>query len=518
MDLKNINILVKLPNISIYPHLFNDYNDFCMYIKNILTNIIIKTIKDNNNISDNLFNNYIDIINNKVNIYSTNSIEHYFNTYNNININLIIYFNDFSFINNNDFKYILKYNYILINLSNSSTKINKIKEPLLEINNFYNISYDIQIDKKTINNYLNNLVNTYSSNKKTNIDDLLKSIPNYNNVKNNINIDIKSINLNFLPRFYWNKILLNPFETFNTKFDNFISYIKNLRIKNIDNNINLIKSLKIQKRFILSEFSNNNVIKNNILNKDILDNYYYKHYKNDINDLITYFGDNSFNDLDFYIKKYKKYKKSNNKNNINNNDSINKNENENENDSDNNLKSLENYENNLNLLEIFNIILENNNNLNIDTFWNKNNYNNRAKFIALHKFILIEDNIKNQGSFLDKFIEIYINGSIPIFFDNKILKHFFNSDIIDLLNINNNTLLPELLQINYLIDSHLINIKNISNEYKISEKEMIYHIVNNKDNLENIIYKSTIFNRDNFLNNINNIYSNIGNIIYNIMK
>lgn len=532
-ELKNINILVKLPNISIYPHLFNDYNDFCVYIKSILNDIILKTIKNNTSINELIFNNYIETINNKINIYSTNSIEHYFNTYNNINIDLIIYYNDFSFINNNDFKYLLKYNYILINLSNSSTKFNKIKEPLLEINNFYNINYDIQISKKSINNYLNNLVNTYSSNKNTNLTDLLISIPNYNNIKKEAQIDIKSINYNFIPRFYWNKILLNPFETFNTKFDNFINYIKNLRIKNIDNNINLIKSLKIQKRFILTELSNNNILNDIVLNKDILNNYYYKHFKNDINDLITYFNDNSFNDLDFYIKKYKEIKKNNSNtnsndisNDINNTDDNISNTETNNNTSNtnndiinNNLKSLEDYENNLNFLEIFNIVLENNNRLNVDTFWNKNNYNNRQKFIALHKFIFIEDNIKNQGTFLDKFIEIYINGSIPIFTkNNKIIDNFLNSDIIELLNINNNKLLPELLQINYLIDSHLINIQSISSKYNISEKEMIYHIVNNKDNLENIIQKSEIFNKKLFINNIDNVYSNIGNIIYKIMK
>ena len=276
-----------------------------------MNDIILKTIKNNTNINESIFNNYIEAINNKINIYSTNSIEHYFNTYNNINIDLIIYYNDFSFVNNNDFKYLLKYNYILINLSNSSTKFNKIKEPLLEINNFYNINYDIQISKKSINNYLNNLVNTYSSNKNTNLTDLLISIPNYNNIKKEAQIDIKSINYNFIPRFYWNKILLNPFETFNTKFDNFINYIKNLRIKNIDNNKNLIKNLKIQKKFIITEFSNNNILNDIVLNKDILNNFYYKYFKNDINDLITYFDDNSFNDLDFYIKKYK-----NKKNNI----------------------------------------------------------------------------------------------------------------------------------------------------------------------------------------------------------
>ena len=47
---------------------------------------------------------------------------------------------------------------------------------------------------------------------------------------------------------------------------------------------------------------------------------------------------------------------------------------------------------------------------------------------------------------------------------------------------------------------------------------MIYHIVNNKDNLENIIQKSEIFNKKLFINNIDNVYSNIGNIIYKIMK
>ena len=47
---------------------------------------------------------------------------------------------------------------------------------------------------------------------------------------------------------------------------------------------------------------------------------------------------------------------------------------------------------------------------------------------------------------------------------------------------------------------------------------MIYHIVNNKDNLENIIQKSEIFNKKIFINNIDNVYSNIGNIIYKIMK
>ena len=185
----------------------------------------------------------------------------------------------------------------------------------------------------------------------------------------------------------------------------------------------------------------------------------------------------------------------------------------------NNLKSLDEYNNNLNFLEIFNIILENNNKLNIDTFWNKNNYNNRQKFLSLHKFIFIEDNIKNFGAFLDKFIEIYINGSVPIFSsNNKIISHYINQDIIDLLNINNNKLLPELLQINYLIDSHLINIEKISQKFNITEKEMIYHIVKNKDNIENNIHKLDIFNKKIFMNNIDNIYSNIGNIIYNIMK
>ena len=273
--------------------------------------------------------------------------------------------------------------------------------------------------------------------------------------------------------------------------------------------------------------SNNNILNDIVLNKDILNNYYYKHFKNDINDLITYFDDNSFNDLDFYIKKYKEIKKNNSNTNSNDISSDNTNDINNTDDTsntdndiiNNNLKSLEDYENNLNFLEIFNIVLENNNRLNIDTFWNKNNYNNRQKFIALHKFIFIEDNIKNQGIFLDKFIEIYINGSIPIFTkNNKIIDNFLNSDIIELLNINNNKLLPELLQINYLIDSHLINIQSISSKYNISEKEMIYHIVNNKDNLENIIQKSEIFNKKLFINNIDNIYSNIGNIIYKIMK
>jgi len=522
-NLKNINILVKLPNISIYPHLFTDYNDFCLYIKSTLNNIIINTIKQDINCSENEFNNYIDTINNKINIFVTNNVEQYFIKYSNITINLLIYFNDFSFINNNDFKYLLKYDYIIINLSNSSTKINKIKAPLLEINNFYNFNYDIHIDKKNIDTYLNNLVNTYNSNN-NNLDKLLKSTPYYNKIKNEYEFNIQSINKNFVPRFFWNKILLNPFETFSIKYDNFINHIKNLRIKNIDNNINNIKKLKIQKRFILTECLDTDIIDNIILNKDVLNNYYYKHYENDINDLITYFSNNSFNDLDFYIKKYKKYKKKENKKTDDNND---KNDDNNDDDNDNivknylnnNLKSLDEYNNNLNFLEIFNIILENNNKLNIDTFWNKNNYNNRQKFLSLHKFIFIEDNIKNFGAFLDKFIEIYINGSVPIFSsNNKIISHYINQDIIDLLNINNNKLLPELLQINYLIDSHLINIEKISQKFNITEKEMIYHIVKNKDNIENNIHKLDIFNKKIFMNNIDNIYSNIGNIIYNIMK
>ena len=74
LELKNINILVKLPNISIYPHLFNNYNDFCVYIKNLLNDIILKSIKNNTNINESIFNNYIETINNKINIYSTNSI------------------------------------------------------------------------------------------------------------------------------------------------------------------------------------------------------------------------------------------------------------------------------------------------------------------------------------------------------------------------------------------------------------------------------------------------------------
>ena len=50
------------------------------------------------------------------------------------------------------------------------------------------------------------------------------------------------------------------------------------------------------------------------------------------------------------------------------------------------------------------------------------------------------------------------------------------------------------------------------------EKEMIHHIIKNKDNIENNIQELDIFNKKSFMNNIDNIYNNIGNIIYNIMK
>lgn len=445
------NILIKIPNINdifCYEYQLLNINDFALYFKNFILYLI---------------KNYTDKV---PNIKFTTDLKQTIKIYKE-KIDLIIYFNTEK--KNNDAIIINKYKYILINLNNYKSNIDLLQKPII---NYYP------------NTYINYYVNECTENKDNNVITF-----------NNIELKIKNISNNIFSNLILNKIFMNPFDNDISKLNNFNNILKKTRYNNLNqiynNYIELYKNntkkldsdFKYTRKFILS-FDNSKININTLVeyNKKIdyieqlkyeNNNYILFHNYNDIvkynivmieNEINKLSKEINENDNTFYTDNIK-------------NEIIKKKE------------EIEKLEKKF-LLTIEDIDSKNikfDSNYDDNNFWNFNNYKLRQNIFKNYRFVILKDNFNSNISLLDKIIEVYLSGAIPLI--NK------ENDFIN-KNILNNILIPSNVDddffeklfitysFEYLIGTSYINNKTITDI--ISNENNIEHIFNNNDLIKQI--------------------------------
>ena len=445
------NILIKIPNINdifCYDYQLLNINDFALYFKNFILHLI---------------KNYTDTV---PNIKFTTDLKQTIKVYKE-KIDLIIYFNTEK--KNNDAIIINKYKYILINLNNYKSNIDLLQKPII---NYYP------------NTYINYYVNEIAEKKENNVITF-----------NNIELKIKNISNNIFSNLILNKIFMNPFDNDISKLNNFNNIIKKIRYNNLNqiynNYIELYKNntekldsdFKYTRKFILS-FDNSKI------NIDTLVEYnkkidYIEQLKYENNNYILF---HNYND----IVKYNIVMIENEINKLS--KEINENDNTfyTENIKNEIIKKKEEIEK---LEKKFLLTIEDINSENIkfdsnyddNNFWNFKNYKLRQNIFKNYRFVILKDNFNSNISLLDKIIEVYLSGAIPLI--NK-ENDFINKNILNNIlipsNINDNFF--EKLFITYSFE-YLIGTSYINNK-------SIIDIINNENNIEHF------FNNDNLIKQI----------------
>jgi hypothetical protein len=423
------DILIRIPIVeSSYDFQLLYKTDFSLYVKNLLIYLLKNNGSDVDNINIKFTDNLINVENSK--------------------FNLLIYFNDMD--NIKDFKYISNHDYILINLNNKLSTFENLKKPLLTYypNRYINYSI-VKSPEKSVTIKLND----------------------------DVGIHLNHISNNIFSNLLFNKILINPYE--NNKLEKYNNTIKNIRYSNYNtiyrkyielynskkstniyqyirkfmmyfdiDNVNKLKSLKSKEHYVEIEqlTDNKHFIKISDHNESI--NHKIILLNNEIKKL--------YDDID------------NEKSNLNINNLssiISKKE-----ESMEELKSL--------ILKNINDFSDNalfNDNLDNFDFWTYKNYNKRQSIFKQFKYILLSDNYKSNVPLINKIIEVYLSGAIPLI--NKPNKYINNPIIFD----DN---IFEKMYINYSYE-HLLYISPITcKRTNISPEECFNNILNKHDNFE----------------------------------
>ena len=110
-----------------------------------------------------------------------------------------------------------------------------------------------------------------------------------------------------------------------------------------------------------------------------------------------------------------------------------------------------------------------------NNFWNFNNYKLRQNIFKNYRFVILKDNFNSNISLLDKIIEVYLSGAIPLI--NK------ENDFIN-KNILNNILIPSNIDDNFFEKLFI----TYSFEYLIGtsyiNNKTIIDIISNENNIE----------------------------------
>jgi len=472
------NILVRIPNIEnifCYDYQTTTNNELALYIKNF----ILYLIKTKKNIDPN--------------IKFTNNLKFFINN-SKLKVNLIIYFNTEN--KNNDYILLNKYDYILFNLNNYKSNLDSFKKPLITYYPNIYIIYNIIESKKDKNE--NENVNTISL--------------------NNIDVIIIWISTLIFSNLMLNKIIINPYEDFLSKKNRFNDTIKKIRFFNLnkiyDKYIDIYKNhdkinddFEHTRKFILS-FDKNldiNMLKNYNEKLNYLENLNYenKHFIkiHNYNDIVNYniiMHENEINKLSKEIEKSDAAFYSDNIN-----SEINKKIEEINKLQKKLLPTIDNIEN-ANIEETkFNLF---NNDYDISNFWNFEYYKLRQDIFMNFRFVILNDSFQSNTSLLDKIIEVYLAGAIPLF-----KKKIYNGNILN-NNILDNIIIPDDID-----DKFLEKIfTTYSYEYFIATSFINNNdydkIINKEQNLEKIFNDNYLL--DNFPEYLNtNYFDKLGDLI-----
>lgn len=476
------NILVRIPNIEnifCYNYQTTTNNELALYIKNF----ILYLIKTKKNIEPN--------------IKFTNNLKYFINNYN-LKINLILYFNTES--KNNDYIILNKYDYILLNLNNYKSNLDSFKKSLITYYPNIYINYNI------------NENNNNQNNKNTNIISL-----------KNIDIKINFISTKIFSILMLNKIFMNPYEDITSKKNRFNDTLKLIRLNNLNkiydkykdiykNNNQINEDFKYTRKFMLSFDKNIDINSFKDFNKKInyLENLNYenKHFIKiyNYNDVVNYniiMNENEINNLyneienkktTFYIdnikneikKKEEEIKKLNKKL-LPTIDDIQK-------------ADIESTE--------FNLFKSD---YDISNFWDLKYYKLRQEIFMNFRFVILDDNFLWNTSLLDKIIEVYLAGAIPLLKKNILDNNIVNNNILN-NNILDNIIIPDDLTDEFLEKLYI----TYSYEYFIAtsfiNNNSYDKIINKEKNLEKI------FNDNYLIDNLpeylhTNYFDKLGNLI-----